>query len=292
MGVLWPFSNVRVQLKGKVEPAMIIEIGRLHFMIERCRHLSISAISYVVPSNTITEAHMLPNRSASSAGRYTGSLMRQVNFIVPFNLEGKLLKSFNDEIVYYDSEDFAKKAKKATSISSTAMRIADTGENKPFSSLRLLLQTQAFSKQTLFRGVPSSTLTQADSELCENEHSQFILQTEQLSSHNQLIPQRHSMTEFNEIQHDIDPTLPFGYSRIPTRITREMEGLNFKFRRLLQSFDNIRYEASGLKQIISSAKRDIDKKLKEIPLRMLHTSQFFAPDEIITHEIEKEISFV
>ncbi|VDK85174.1 unnamed protein product, partial [Onchocerca ochengi] len=275
MGVLWPFSNVRVQLKGKVEPAMIIEMGRLHFMIEKCRHLSISANSYIFPNNTLTEAHMLPNRITFDTRRYTGSLMRQ-----------------NDEIVYYDSEDFVKKAKKAASISSISMRIADTGESKPFSSLQLLLQTRAFSRQTLFRGVPSSTLARADSELREKENSQLLLQSESLSSHNQLIPQRHTMTEFTEIQHDIDPTLSFGYSGIPTRITRQMEGLNFEFRRLLQSFDNIRYEASGLKQMISTAKRDIDKKLKEIALRMLQISQFFAPHEILTHEIEKEMKSV
>ncbi|KAM3722026.1 MFP1 attachment factor [Dirofilaria immitis] len=261
IGVLWPFSLVKVQLKGKIEQAMIIEVGQLHVMIEKCRHVSVLKKSYIIPSNRPSETQMLPNKSMINSRPYTGSLMKE-----------------NDEIVYYYSEDFSKKAKK-TSIS---IRMPDAGERKPFSSLQLLLQTQTYSKHTLFRGIPASTLARVDSELYRKEPNQLFVQSELFTSCNQLISQHQPMTTFAERQHNTYPTFPSRFLQVPTRVEKQAGSLNFKFRHLFRSLDNICYEASKLKQMISTAKRDSDRQLKRIALRLLDISQSFAPHKILT----------
>ncbi|EFO21065.1 hypothetical protein LOAG_07427 [Loa loa] len=254
VGVLWPFSNVSVQLKGKVERAIIMEIGRRHVMIEKCKHISVSKNSRMVWNDRLTEAHMLPDKFAVQTKRYNTSLMRR-----------------DDEIVYYDSGAHYSREIPVKNAPSS-LRMPDVGESKPFSALQLLLQNQTLSKQHLFHGIPSSILAHVDSELCAKRR-QHLLQSEPSVSCSRPILQRRAVTSFVERHHDTNPIFPASFSRTPTRVMKQMEYLNYNCGRLLRRLDNIRCEADGLKCMVVAVKRDIDRDFKMIMLRFLCASQ-------------------
>ncbi|VDK87413.1 unnamed protein product [Litomosoides sigmodontis] len=247
MGVLWPFSNVSVQLKGRTERAMIMKVGRRNVMIEKCKHMSVSENSFMVPNYRLTEAQMLPNKIAAQARGHSGSLLRM-----------------DDQIVYHDSGSHSDKADPVKDVP-LPLRMPDVAENKPFSAYQLLLQNRTFPKQPLFHGILSSTLTRVDSELymsCRRRPSQLS----QLSTSKQPIPQRRVRVPLAEKYIDVDPTFPNEFSGTPIRITKQIEHLNYGWGPLLRCLGNIRCEVDGLRSMVVSVKRNIEKDLKIIML--------------------------
>lgn len=141
----------------------------------------------------------------------------------------------------------------------------DVAENKPFSAYQLLLQNRTLPKRPLFHGIPSSTLTHVDSELYESRR-QRPSQPSPPASSRQPIPQRRVRVPLAERYVDVDPTFPNEFSRTPVRITKQIEKLNYGWGPLLRCLGNIRYEVDGLRSMVVSVKRNIEKDLKIIML--------------------------
>ncbi|CAG9538990.1 unnamed protein product [Cercopithifilaria johnstoni] len=247
IGVLWPFSNVSAQLKGKVERAMIIGVGRRHVMIEKCRRVSISTNSFMVPNEKLTEAQMLPNKIAVQLRRHSGSLMRTNDQIV-----------YNDSRGYPDRDDSVKNA-------SSSLRMPNVGENKPFSALQLLLQNRNLPKQPLFCGIPPSALAHVDSEVYK-KRGECLPQSHLSTSCRRPIPQHRVRVPLAEKHIDPDPTFPSEFSGASTRVIKQIEDLNYGWSSLLRCIGNIRWEANGLKRAVVTVKKNVVKDLEIIML--------------------------
>ncbi|KAL3997333.1 hypothetical protein ACH3XW_10435 [Acanthocheilonema viteae] len=245
VGVLWPFSNVSVQIKGKVERAMIIKVGRRNVMIAKCKHVSTSINSFVITNDKLTESQMLPNKVAIQPVQYSGSLMRKDDQIV-----------YHDSGTYSDRDDSVKNAP-------LSLRMPDVGESKPFSALQLLLQNRTSPKQPLFYGVPSSALTHIDFELYKKP-TQLLPQSQPSASCNRPVPQPSVRVPLAEKRIDTDPTFPLEYSGVPIRITKQIEHLSYRWGPLLRCLTNMRFEADGLRRMAVAIKRNIEKNLKII----------------------------
>ncbi|EJW81228.1 hypothetical protein WUBG_07864 [Wuchereria bancrofti] len=256
VGVLWPFSNVNIRLKGKFERAMVIEVGQHRVIIEKCKHKSFPENLCMIPNDKFTEVHMLPHKLKIQPRRYTGSLMRR-----------------DDEVVYYDSGAYSDKENSVKN-APILLRMPDVGESKPFSALQLLIQNQTFPKRHLFYGISSSALAHVDSEL--HKKREQYLQSE-LSSCSRPTSQCPAIASFTESQHDTDSTFPVGFSRTPSRVTKLVKCLNYNWGRLCRRLDNIRCEADGLRSMVVVAKRDIDSELKTVMLRLLSASEPHVP---------------
>ncbi|KAK6105438.1 hypothetical protein QQG55_20255 [Brugia pahangi] len=246
IGVLWPFSNVNIRLSGKIEKAVIIEVGQHRVIVEKCKHQSFPKNLYMIPNDMLTEIHMLSRKLEIQPMCHTGSLMRR-----------------DDEVVYYDSTAYSDRENSVKN-APMSLRIPDVGESKPFSAFQLLIQNQTFSKRPLFCGISSSALAHVDSEL-HKKRALYLLQSES-SSRSRPTSQRPAIASFTESHHDTNSTFPVGFSRTPTRVTKLIEYLNYNWGRLCRRLDNIRCEADGLRSMVVIAKRDIDNQLKTISL--------------------------
>uniref|UniRef100_A0A915Q746 MADF domain-containing protein n=1 Tax=Setaria digitata TaxID=48799 RepID=A0A915Q746_9BILA len=239
-GVLWPFSNVKVQLNGKIEPAVCVAVGQLSIMIEKCKQAVAEVMPCDVSNYSNTEDDMLPDKYPVKSRHYSGSLMKE-----------------DDDIVYYDAENSIKK----TSLAAGILTVKKT------SSLQLLSHCLSVPRLPIFYGIPNLTYSYLYSKLGSKKLTKSHQQS--LVYYRQSSPRHLALAAFAEKYRATDPAFPIGFcpqipSRSGDRVTELTGSLTFNCRCLLQSIDDLRGETNELKRTVSAVNKNMKWQLRRI----------------------------